>query len=301
MIDIAIIGGGPAGLTAGIYAVRAGLKIIIFEKIYPGGQIQNTSTLENYPGFISISGNELAENMHLHAKQLGAEFMLESVKSITGEHNNFTVNLENNSEIKAKNIILATGTTWKKMDIIGESEYIGRGISSCAVCDGFFYKERDVVVVGGGDSAVEESLYLTRFCKSVTVIHRRDMLRAQKIIQDKAFKNNKISFVWDSVPHEVTGDGVKVTSLKVKNVKTDELTDIPTDGIFVYIGMQPNSSYIPVNYLKTDSQGFIITNENLETSVKGIFAAGDIRSNAFRQIITACADGAKAVKSIENH
>jgi len=301
MIDIAIIGGGPAGLTAGIYAKRAGLDMVIIEKIYPGGQVQNTAMLENYPGIPSISGSELAENMHMHAKSLGIDFVLKNVVTISGEKGNFTISLENGDEISAKNIIIATGTTWKKMGVAGESEYIGRGISSCAVCDGFFYKERDVIVVGGGDSAVEESIYLTRFAKSVTVIHRRDELRAQKVIQEEAFKNEKISFVWNSIPEEVLGNSEKVTALRVKNVQTGELTDIPTDGIFVYIGMLPNCDFLPADFLSVDEGGFIITSENLETSVKGIFAAGDVRSNAFRQIITACADGARAVRAIENN
>jgi len=301
MIDIAIIGGGPAGLTAGIYAKRAGLDVVIIEKIYPGGQVQNTAMLENYPGIPSISGSELAENMHMHAKSLGIDFVLKNVVTISGEKENFTISLENGDEISAKNIIIATGTTWKKMGVAGESEYIGRGISSCAVCDGFFYKERDVIVVGGGDSAVEESIYLTRFAKSVTVIHRRDELRAQKVIQEEAFKNEKISFVWNSIPEEVLGNSEKVTALRVKNVQTGELTDIPTDGIFVYIGMLPNCDFLPADFLSVDEGGFIITSENLETSVKGIFAAGDVRSNAFRQIITACADGARAVRAIENN
>jgi thioredoxin reductase (NADPH) len=295
--DLAIIGGGPAGLTAAIYAARAALQAVVLEKALPGGQIQNTMSVENYPGFPDITGAELGERFHEHARKFGAEIQIASVSAIS--YDGDVLITTDTGEIHARAALLATGAHWRHLGVPGEEQYIGRGVSSCAVCDGFFYRDKDVVVVGGGDSACEEGLYLTRFARSVTVIHRRDQLRAQKILQERALQNVKMKFLWNAVVREVVGDGERVTGVRVHNLIENRDSDYPTDGIFVYIGMQPNTGFLH-GALELDEQGFIRADCAYRTSLPGVFAAGDVRSGAWRQIITVAAEGALAVREIEH-
>lgn len=297
LYDLAIVGGGPAGLTAAIYAARAEVKTVVLEKALPGGQVQNTMTVENYPGFPEISGAELAERFHEHAQKFGAEIRTASVDRVNYE--SYVQITTDSGVINARAALIATGGHWRHMNVSGEETYIGRGVSSCAVCDGFFYRDKDVVVVGGGDSAVEEGVYLTRFARSVTIIHRRNALRAQKILQQRAMENPKISFLWDTVVREVLGDGQRVTGVRVHNIVENREFEVPADGIFVYIGMDPNTTFLKGS-LELDEQGFVLTDNRFRTSMPGVFAAGDVRSSAWRQIITVAAEGALAVREIEH-
>lgn len=292
--DVIIIGAGPAGMTAAVYASRANLDTLMLERGVPGGQMADTEDIENYPGFDSILGQELSTKMFEHAKKFGAEYAYGDVKEVV-DHGNYKEINAGSKTYKAKTIIITTGAEYKKLGIPGEAELTGRGVSYCAVCDGAFYRDKQIVVIGGGDSAVEEGIYLTRFANKVTIIHRRDTLRAQKIIQDRAFNNDKIDFIWDTVVEEINGTDGKVSSLSLKNVKTDEMSQFAADGVFVYIGTVPLSE--PFKSLGiVDEEGYIPTNENMETKVPGIFAAGDVRVKDLRQIVTATGDGSIAAE-----
>ena len=293
IFDVTIIGAGPAGLSAGLYAARAKLSTIIIEKMYPGGQAAMTYRIENYPGFSDgIGGAELAEAMKSQAERFGAKILNNGAVKIVKKDNIFNIILDNDDNVEAKTVILAAGASAKKLGVKGEIEFTGRGVSYCATCDGAFYANKTVAVVGGGDTAIEEALFLTRFASKVYVIHRRNQLRATKILQERAFQNSKISFIWDSVVDEIRGKDT-VNELVVKNVKTGELESISVDGIFVAIGQTPLTDFVKdINSL--DNQGYIITNEHLMTNVPGIFAAGDIRQKPLRQVITAASDGAVA-------
>lgn len=294
MYDVIIIGAGPAGMTAAVYASRANLDTLMLERGVPGGQMADTEEIENYPGFESILGQELSMKMLDHAKKFGAEYGYGNVQEII-DHGNYKEVKAGDKKFKAKAIIIATGAEYKKLGIPGEEEFTGRGVSYCAVCDGAFYRERKIVVIGGGDSAVEEGMYLTRFAKKVTIIHRRDKLRAQKILQERAFKNEKIEFIWDTVVEEIHGKDGKVSHLTIKNVKTGETGEFQTDGVFVYIGTVPLSE--PFKSLGiVNEEGYIPTNENMETKIPGIFAAGDIREKDLRQVVTATGDGSIAAE-----
>ncbi len=293
IFDVAIIGAGPAGLSAGLYAARAKLSTIIIEKMYPGGQAAMTYRIENYPGFSDgIGGAELAEAMKSQAERFGAKILNNGAVKIVKEDNIFNIILDNDDNVEAKTVILAAGASAKKLGVKGEIEFTGRGVSYCATCDGAFYANKTVAVVGGGDTAIEEALFLTRFASKVYVIHRRNQLRATKILQERAFQNSKISFIWDSVVDEIRGKDT-VNELVVKNVKTGELESISVDGIFVAIGQTPLTDFVK-DIISLDNQGYIITNEHLMTNVPGIFAAGDIRQKPLRQVITAASDGAVA-------
>ncbi|HHV82520.1 MAG TPA: thioredoxin-disulfide reductase [Tepidanaerobacter syntrophicus] len=293
MFDVAIIGAGPAGLSAGLYAARAKLSTIIIEKMYPGGQAAMTYRIENYPGFSDgIGGAELAEAMKSQAERFGAKILNNGAVKIVKKDNIFNIILDNDDNVEAKTVILAAGASAKKLGVKGEIEFTGRGVSYCATCDGAFYANKTVAVVGGGDTAIEEALFLTRFASKVYVIHRRNQLRATKILQERAFQNSKISFIWDSVVDEIRGKDT-VNELVVKNVKTGELESISVDGIFVAIGQTPLTDFVK-DIISLDNQGYIITNEHLMTNVPGIFAAGDIRQKSLRQVITAASDGAVA-------
>lgn len=297
MYDVIIIGAGPAGMTAAVYASRANLDTLMLERGVPGGQMADTEEIENYPGFESILGQELSMKMLDHAKKFGAEYGYGNVQEII-DHGNYKEVKAGDKKFKAKAIIIATGAEYKKLGIPGEEEFTGRGVSYCAVCDGAFYRERKIVVIGGGDSAVEEGMYLTRFAKKVTIIHRRDKLRAQKILQERAFKNEKIEFIWDTVVEEIHGKDGKVSHLTIKNVKTGETGEFQTDGVFVYIGTVPLSE--PFKSLGiVNEEGYIPTNENMETKIPGIFAAGDVRDKLLRQIATATGDGSIAAQSAQ--
>lgn len=296
--DIVILGGGPAGMTAALYAARSRLNIIVLEKMAPGGQMALTDQIENYPGFSpGVTGFELTQKMEEHARFQGAEIGYAEVSAIRGGDGRHIVETSEGDYI-AKTVIIASGAMPKKLDVPGEAEFIGRGVSYCAVCDGAFYKEKKVVVVGGGDSAVDEAHYLTRFASKVTIVHRRDQLRAIKSLQERAFADPKIEFRWDSVVERIEG-GPVVQRVVLRNVKTGELSELPTDGVFVYVGLVANTDFLPPE-IQT-KWGHIVTDDDMATSVPGIFAAGDVRVKSLRQIITAAADGAIAAHSAEKY
>ncbi|MBF7097224.1 thioredoxin-disulfide reductase [Alkalibacter mobilis] len=297
--DLLIIGGGPAGLSAGLYASRANLKNLILEKGDAGGQIASTSEVDNYPGSIkNATGPTLSMRMKEQCVEFGSEFKKEEFIDLKKDGKIFKVKTDKD-EYEAKTVIIATGADPKEIGCKGEREYRGMGVSYCATCDGFFFRDLTVAVVGGGDSALEEGMFLTKFAKKVYIIHRRDELRAVKSIQDKAFANNKIEFVFDSVVEEIKGDGV-VNGITVKNVKTGELTDMAVDGVFVYVGYKPNSAKFR-DFVELDETGFIIGTEEMTTTTAGLFVAGDIRKKMLKQVITAAADGAIASVSAEKY
>ncbi|MCF7919055.1 MAG: thioredoxin-disulfide reductase [Candidatus Cloacimonetes bacterium] len=295
--DIAIIGSGPAGLSAAIYAARGGLKTVVFEKGIMGGQITVTQEVENYPGFHkTLSGFELMDEMKKHADKFNTDYREEEVKGI-GLQGLCKVIETNKGMYHAKTLIFATGAHPRKLNVPGEDKFYGKGVSYCATCDGVFYRDKAVAVVGGGDSAVEEAIFLTRFVKKVYLIHRRDKLRAVQIIQERAFNNPKIEIIWDSEVQEVNGDDF-VTSITIYNKKLEKRSKVPVDGIFIYAGILPNNEIIE-SRIELDEAGFVKVNEDMHTNVPGIYAAGDIVSKKLRQVITAAADGAIAAWSAE--
>ncbi|MDD4309594.1 MAG: thioredoxin-disulfide reductase [Candidatus Cloacimonetes bacterium] len=295
--DIIIIGAGPAGLSAAIYSARGGLKTAIFEKGMIGGQINVTDEVENYPGFEEpLSGFDLTDKMHKQAQRFGADFIDEEITAMGLEGLCKIVETTEN-KYRAKSVIICTGAHPRRLNVPGEEQFTGRGVSYCATCDGALYRDKTVAVVGGGDSAIEEGLFLTRFAKKVYVIHRRDSLRAQKIIQDRAYKNPKMEFIWDSVVQEIRGE-TKVQDLEIYNRKTNQITHIPMDGVFIYVGILPNNELLE-SRIELDSSGFVLTDEYMHTNVPGIYAAGDIRHTVLRQVVTATSDGAIAAWSAE--
>jgi len=295
--DVVIIGGGPAGLTAGIYVKRAMLKAVLLERTGIGGQIIITDLVENFPGFLEISGADLARKFEEHAQKFGLE--TKSMVEVSGIEDKGSTKIVKTTEgdIEAKAVIIASGTTPKKLGVKGEMEFIGRGVSYCATCDGFFFRDKVVVVIGGGDSAVTEAIFLTKMAKKVVVVHRRDKLRAEKINQEHAFANPKISFVLDSVVEEIEGKNT-VEKVIIRNVKTNQASEIKTDGVFIYVGLIPNTGFADV---EKDERGFIVPYPGQATSVKGIFVAGDCRVTPLRQIATAVGDGAIAAVSAEKY
>ena len=296
MYDTLIVGSGPAGMTAALYAARSNLKVAIIEQGAPGGQMNNTSEIENYPGYDHISGPELSMKMFEPLEKFEVEHIYGIVQSVEDLGHFKRVTTEDQS-FDAKTIIVATGAKYKLLGVKGEEEFTSRGVSYCAVCDGAFFRNQDLLVVGGGDSAVEEAIYLTQFAKSVTVVHRRDQLRAQKILQDRAFANEKITFIWDSVVEEIKGDAIKVSEVAIKNVKTEEVTNHTFGGVFIYVGMIPVTSMVQ-NLGICDVEGWIETDSHMKTSVPGIFAIGDVRQKDLRQITTAVGDGAIAGQGV---
>lgn len=295
LYDVVIIGAGPAGMTAAVYASRANLDTLMLERGVPGGQMADTEAIENYPGFESVLGPDLSNKMFEHAQKFGAQYAYGEVKEVV-DHGDYKEVITGDKTYRTKTVIITTGAEYRKLGIPGEEELTGRGVSYCAVCDGAFFKDREIAVIGGGDSAVEEGMYLTRFAKKVTIIHRRDELRAQKILQDRAFENDKIEFIWDTVVEEIIEEDGKVGTLQLKNVKTGETSEFKTDGVFVYIGTVPLSE--PFKSLGiVDDEGYIPTNENMETEIPGIFAAGDIRVKDLRQVVTATGDGSIAAET----
>ena len=289
--DVVVIGAGPGGMTAALYASRSNLSTLIIERGVPGGQLVNTAEVENYSGFKSIKGPELASNMYEGATRFGAEYTYGEIREII-DGKEYKEVVTANKMFKARSVIIATGAEHKKLGVPGEEKLNGRGVSYCAVCDGAFFRNRPLVVIGGGDSAVEEGTYLTQFASEVTIIHRRDELRAQKILQDRAFNNDKVNFIWDTVVEEIEGD-MNVKSLRLRNVKTDEVSEFSADGVFVYVGLLPNSNAF-LNLGITDEEGWIKTDEKMETSTPGIFAVGDVRDTVLRQVATAVGDGSIA-------
>ncbi|WP_188389683.1 thioredoxin-disulfide reductase [Priestia taiwanensis] len=298
--DVVIVGAGPAGMTAAVYTSRANLSTLMIERGVPGGQMANTEDVENYPGYESILGPELSNKMFAHAKKFGAEYAYGDIKSITDGKEYKTIQA-GTKEYKARAVIIAAGAQYKKLGVPGEKELSGRGVSYCAVCDGAFFKDKELVVVGGGDSAVEEGVYLTRFASKVTIVHRRDQLRAQKILQDRAFANEKISFIWNNTVKEINDNGNgKVGSVTLVDVNNGEEQNFQADGAFIYIGMLPLSEPF-MNLGIMNENGYIETNDNMETKVPGIFAAGDIREKMLRQIVTATGDGSIAAQSAQHY
>lgn len=300
--DVIVIGSGPGGMTAALYASRSDLNTLILERGVPGGQLINTADIENYSGFKSIEGPKLATKMYDGATAFGAEYSFGDVQEII-DGKDFKEVVTSDKTYKTRTVVIATGAENRKLGVEGEEKLRGRGVSYCAVCDGAFFRDRPLIVVGGGDSAVEEGSYLTQFASEVTIIHRRDELRAQKILQDRAFDNDKVNFIWDSVVEEIQGEN-KVEHLQIRNVKTNEVSQIDADGAFIYIGLIPNTEAFD-NLGITDEEGWILTDEYMETEIPGIFAVGDVRQTVLRQIATAVGDGSIAgdqiYKYIESH
>ncbi len=296
--DVIIVGAGPAGMTAAVYTSRANMSTLMLERGVPGGQMANTEEIENYPGFGSILGPELSTKMFEHAQKFGAEYAYGDIKEIRDGVPYKTV-VAGDKEYVAKSVIVATGAEHRLLGIPGEKELSGRGVSYCAVCDGAFFRGKELVVVGGGDSAVEEAVFLTRFASKVTIIHRRDEFRAQKILQKRAFENEKIDVIWNTVVKEIRGDG-KVQSVLLEDVKTGEQREYPADGVFIYVGMDPLSSCV-AHLGITNEAGYILTDDNMCTNIPGIFAAGDVREKALRQVVTATGDGSIAAQAAQHY
>jgi thioredoxin reductase (NADPH) len=296
--DTIIVGAGPGGLTAAIYTSRANMSTLILDGGLPGGQLNNTEEIENFPGFSHISGPELASTMFEHAQKFGAEYKYGIVNSIVKEKNVFKV-VAGKTTYLAKSVIVATGTKYKKLGVPGEEDFTGRGVSWCAVCDGAFYRNKHVVVVGGGDSAVEEATYLTKFASKVTVIHRRDKFRAQPILVDRMLKNEKIEVIYNAEVNSIDGEN-KVTGVELYYNKGKYYDLLDCDGVFEYVGMNPVSDFIDMPLVK-DEEGWIVTDEKMATAVHGLFAIGDIRKDATRQVVVATGDGCIAALQAQHY
>lgn len=295
--DVVIIGAGPGGMTAAMYASRANLSVLMLDRGIYGGNLNNTAEIENYTGFKSVKGPELAQQMYEGATQFGAEYAYGTVTKVELDGDLKKITTDMDETYTAKAVVIATGSDQRHLNVPGEEEFGGRGVSYCAVCDGAFFRNQDLLVIGGGDSAVEEAGYLTQFAKSVTIIHRRDELRAQKILQDRAFANEKINFIWDSVVKEIKGNDIKVSGVVVENVKTGEISEHEFGGIFIYVGVDPVSKMIEGLGI-TDEAGWVITDDHMKTAIPGIFAIGDVRKKELRQITTAVGDGAIAGQGV---
>lgn len=297
--DVVIIGGGPAGLTAGIYAGRGDLDTIILEKGLPGGQIAQTEEVENYPGFDeAVSGPELSQRMVRQAEKFGARIVMEEVQGLDGNAETGFLVRGYDADYRAKTVILATGANPRRLGVPGEDEFYGRGVSTCATCDGFFYRDRRVVVVGGGDAAIEEGMFLTKFASEVTVVHRRSELRANKAAQERAFANPKMTWVWDTVVEQVLGEDGVVTGVRTKNLKTDQVGTLPADGVFVYIGHVPNTAFLE-GVVELRPSGYVDVREEIYTSAEGVFAAGDVADEVYRQLGTSVGAGTRAAMAAE--
>lgn len=296
--DVVIIGAGPAGMTAAVYTSRANLSTLMIERGIPGGQMANTEEVENYPGFETILGPELSTKMFEHAKKFGAQYAYGDVTEIIDGEEYKTI-ISGKKQYKTRTIIVSTGAEYKKLGVPGETELGGRGVSYCAVCDGAFFKQKNLIVIGGGDSAVEEGIFLTRFAEKVTIVHRRDKLRAQKIIQDRAFANEKIDFIWNTTVKEIHEVDGKVGKATLVSTVDGEEKEVAIDGVFVYVGMLPlTTPFKPLNIL--NEAGYIVTNDKMETAVPGIYAAGDVREKTLRQIVTATGDGSIAAQTAQH-
>ncbi|WP_425516087.1 thioredoxin-disulfide reductase [Anaerolentibacter hominis] len=300
LYDLIIVGSGPAGLTAGIYAARAEINTVIVEKNpFSGGQIINTYEVDNYPGIPGIGGFDLAMKFREHCDKLGTKFVEGDVSSFSVEKDGTKKIVLNNGEVyESKAVIIATGAKNRKLGVKGEEELSGKGVSYCATCDGAFFKGKTTAVVGGGDVAVEDAIFLSRLCEKVYVIHRRDEFRAAKSLSSKLVKQENVEILWDTVVEEITGDEA-VTGLVVKNIKTGEQRELAAAGVFIAVGTAPSSDLYK-EWVKTDQSGYIIADESCETSTKGIFVAGDIRTKPLKQIVTAAADGANAITAVEH-
>lgn len=300
LYDVIIIGGGPAGLTAGIYCARARFRTLMIEKMVPGGQVMTAFMIENYPGFPDgIQGPDLMEKFSQQAKRFGLETESGSVERITVEGDIKIVHLEDRT-LKCRAVIIATGAAPIKLNIPGEDLYTGRGVSYCATCDGAFFRNQEVAVIGGGNSALSEAFFLTRFASRVYIIHRRDKLRADAIVQEEARENPKISFIWDTVVDAVEGDDSGMTRLKLRNVKSGATSELPGQGVFIYVGMHPNTEFLK-GLIELTPDGYINADEEGKTTVPGIFAVGDVRKKELRQIATAVGDGAAVSFTVEKY
>lgn len=300
-VDVIIIGGGGSGLTAALYASRAKLNTVLFEKLTPGGQIALTDLVENYPGFPEgVLGPDISAKMEEQAKKYGTQILYEEVKSLKKNADGTFDVATFGKTYQTKAIILAAGASFKMLGVPKEKELTGRGVSYCATCDGAFFKEKRVIVVGGGDSALQEGIFLTRFASKVTIIHRRDKLRASPILQERAKQNPKIEFIWDTVVEEIKGDK-KVQSVQLKNLKTNQASDFPVDGVFIFIGHEPNTKFLN-GFVQVDDHGYVVTgNNSTATSVPGVFAAGEIRAGAVKQLVSACGEGCEAALAAQAH
>jgi thioredoxin reductase (NADPH) len=299
MRQVVILGSGPAGLTAGVYAARAHLSPLIVDGHEPGGQLTLTTTVENFPGFPEgLLGPDLIRSMRQQAERFGAEFRQDTAAAVDLGRRPFRITIDGSVE-ECQSLIIATGASAKMLGFPSERQLVGHGVSTCATCDGFFFQEQVVMVVGGGDSALEEALFLTKFAKRVTVVHRRDKLRASKIMQEKSFANPKIDFLWDSIPEEILDvSQQKVTRVLLRNIKTGVITERAVDGIFVAIGHTPNTQIFQ-GKLEMDAVGYITTHDGTKTSVPGVFAAGDVQDHVYRQAITAAGSGCMAAIDAE--
>jgi len=298
--DVIIVGGGPGGLCAGMYAARAMRKTVCLERFLTGGQIALTGDVEDYPGFEHILGSELAKKFTDHAVKFGLEIEREEVADIYSEGDERLVRCESGNIYRGKVVILSTGGTPVKLEVPGEEDYSGKGVSYCAICDGAFFKDKVIAVVGGGDAAVEEGTFLTKYGSKVYIIHRRDQLRAQKIIQQRAFDNQKIEFIWDTVVEKINGDDRTITGLSLKNIKTGENSNLDVGAIFIYVGFHPNTGLLK-GQIETDENGYILTNDLMETNIKGIYACGDVRSQLVRQVTNAVGDATTAAVAGEKY
>jgi thioredoxin reductase (NADPH) len=300
ILDLIIIGGGPGGLTAGIYAKRAALQTLLIEKGAPGGQVNNTDEVENWPGIEKVSGSELASNMARHALGYGLEIMTREVECVQPGLEYHEVCLDNGQTLKSHAVILATGGSPKKLQISGEEEYYGKGVSYCAVCDGFFFRGKSVVVVGGGDTAVEESLYLAKITRKVYLIHRRDSLRAGRILQQRLFRETGVEILWNTELTSIDANSAGVNGVSYQNRVTGQEGKLATDGVFIFIGFDPNNRLVPAG-TKMNADGYVVTDGKCETNLPGIFAIGDLREKYARQIITAAGDGCIAALAVAHY
>jgi thioredoxin reductase (NADPH) len=300
--DVVIVGAGPAGMCAGMYAGRSMLKAVVLERGFPGGELLNTELIEDYPGFESVLGHELAEKFHTHAAKFGAEFRtsvtVSSVKRL--DDGSFETVADNGDRYLSPAVIVTAGGTPIKLGIPGELEYAGKGVSYCAICDGAFFRKHTIAVVGGGDAATEEADFLTRYADKVYLIHRRDELRASKILQKRLFENKKVEVIWDTTVERAEGDATGLTTLKLHNVKSGERSDLKVTGLFIFVGFRPNTGII-ADHVEHDEMGYVKTDQNMKTSIRGLFAAGDLRSQLTRQVTTAVGDATTAAIAVEKY
>ncbi len=300
MRNVTIIGSGPAGLTAAIYAARANLSPLLIEGLQAGGQLTTTTEVENYPGFHhAIMGPELMKEMRAQAERFGTEFLAGEVTAVDLKHSPLSLTVNGEERIETRTLIIASGASAIQLGVLGESRLMGHGVSTCATCDGYFFRGKELVVVGGGDSAMEEATFLTKFATRVFVVHRRNKLRASKIMQDRAFKNEKITFIWNSVVDDILGDTV-VTGIRSRHVVTGAISELKCAGVFVAIGHNPNTSLL-AGQIEMDAKGYILTKNGTATNVPGVFAAGDVQDSRYRQAVTAAGSGCMAAMDAERY